>query len=933
MPTINQDTLVSLDLETTGLNPKSDRIIEVGAVKFRGDQQLDTFSALINPRRELSPLILDMTGITQREVDGAPDWDDLKSGVIEFVSGAPIIGHNVGFDASFLRTHGVKTDRLYDTMSMAEIALPRGPEYSLVRLSQRFNFVHANPHRALSDALATRDLFLHLLSIISGFDRDVLEQIKRLGGYSGTSLAVLANRILDTTDTTSITPSKTFSGVDLKDISARIRPAARIPRVKPHGYNPDERSLSEHVGSIFGVNGELERSLQGFESRSEQIEMSKAVAQAIESQHHLVVEAGTGVGKSLAYLIPSVLHALNTGARVVISTNTINLQEQLIGKDIAITTEALSDYGESAADIRATQLKGRANYLCIKRWQNSVLTTEPDETESKLLSKIMVWLSDTETGDRNELALGRMSSLFNRFSAQGALSCPANDGPCFLRKARNDANNSNVVIINHALLMSDIAMGGGLLPEHDVLIIDEAHNLESAATNHLGFSVNQFQLENELRRLIGSSGVCRRLASVISKTDNNPLDASQNIALAATDAVQVAIETTSTFFKIAAQIATDAENHSQQHSELRLTSAVRTQPIWSDFEIVWENVNTRLLEVCQYLATLCEQASASKDKSDEGLVLDGHSIRDSIETAVSALREAIPEPKDDGVYWLRSQSGRRGTTINGAPLNVSTILNEAIFNTERPVVLTGATVAYENSFERYRSSIGMDGGEDLVLGSPYDYEKNTLIVVPEDLPAPGEPGFAKATADALVDIAKASAGRVLVLFTSISALDNARKAISPLLKTLGIRVIAQGSDGPPSRIMRMLAESTPTIALGTNSLWEGVDLQGASIDALVMARLPFPVPSDPIVAARSELLEDGFNDYSIPEAVQRFRQGFGRLIRSQKDRGVFVILDNRIVRKNYGVKFQRALPKCNVRRLSVERLSETLGNWRNKQSL
>jgi DNA polymerase-3 subunit epsilon/ATP-dependent DNA helicase DinG len=227
----------------------------------------------------------------------------------------------------------------------------------------------------------------------------------------------------------------------------------------------------------------------------------------------------------------------------------------------------------------------------------------------------------------------------------------------------------------------------------------------------------------------------------------------------------------------------------------------------------------------------------------------------------------------------------------------------------------------------------MDGGKDLVLGSPYDYEKNTLIVVPEDLPAPGEPGFAKATADALVDIAKASAGRVLVLFTSISALDNARKAITPLLKTLGIRVIAQGSDGPPARIMRMLAEPTPTIALGTNSLWEGVDLQGASIDALVMARLPFPVPSDPIVAARSELLEDGFNDYSIPEAVQRFRQGFGRLIRSQKDRGVFVILDNRIVRKNYGVKFQRALPKCNVRRLSVERLSETLGNWRNKQSL
>ena len=249
------------------------------------------------------------------------------------------------------------------------------------------------------------------------------------------------------------------------------------------------------------------------------------------------------------------------------------------------------------------------------------------------------------------------------------------------------------------------------------------------------------------------------------------------------------------------------------------------------------------------------------------------------------------------------------------------MLRKSLFEDHSSVVLTGATVAYQNSFERYRASIGMEGGEDLVLGSPYDYEKNTLIVVPEDLPAPGEPGFAKASAEALFDIAKASAGRVLVLFTSISALDNARKAISPVLNPFGIRVIAHGTDGSPARIMRMLAESTPTIALGTSSLWEGVDLEGESIDVLVMARLPFPVPSDPIVAALTELLEDdgrdSFNDHMIPEAVQRFRQGFGRLIRSQNDRGVFVVLDNRIVRKQYGVKFQKSLPKCNVRRLSV----------------
>jgi DNA polymerase-3 subunit epsilon/ATP-dependent DNA helicase DinG len=477
--------------------------------------------------------------------------------------------------------------------------------------------------------------------------------------------------------------------------------------------------------------------------------------------------------------------------------------------------------------------------------------------------------------------------------------------------------------------MSDIAMGGGLLPEHDVLIVDEAHHLESAATSHLGFSVNQFQLENELRQLTGNRGILSRLAATVSKGVVNALDASTNIAAQATEAVESAIQNASVMFDLAAQIAATEARGSQQQSELRLTSGVRSQPIWSDMEIAWENANTRLLEVSAHLGELCEQASATKDSSAEGLVLDAYAVKDSVESAVTALREAIPEPLEESVYWLRAQTGNRGTNINGAPLDVSHKLNQALFETDKSVILTGATIAYEKSFERYRNSIGLSTGKDFVLGSPYDYKKNTLIAVPEDMPAPGDPGFANATADVLVDIAKSSAGRVLVLFTSISALDNARKAISSVLGKEGIRVIAQGADGSPARIMRMLAEDGPTIALGTSSLWEGVDLQGASLDALVMARLPFPVPSDPIVAARSEQFEDGFGEYSIPEAVQRFRQGFGRLIRSKTDRGVFVILDNRIVTKNYGVKFQRSLPRCTVRRVSSERLFPLLESWKN----
>ncbi len=932
MTGLREDILISLDLETTGTQASSDHIIEVGAVKFRGDEQIDTFSELVNPHRRLSSFIVGLTGISQADVDSAPDWEDVKPRLAEFISGVPIVGHNVGFDVSFLRSHKVYPDGVYDTMSMAEIALPAGPEYSLGRLSQRFGFSHDNPHRALSDALVTRDLFLHLLSIIEEFDRSVLEQVKALGAYAGTPLGKLASRLLES-DTSALLPtSDNLTGIDAKELSRRLRSAGRIPPVEPHEYEEAETGISAAVEEIFSEGGSLEKSLAGFEARPEQVEMARAVTAAIESGEHLVVEAGTGVGKSLAYLVPSVLHAIRTGGKVMISTNTINLQEQLIGKDVEITKAALAEFGESPGQMHATQLKGRANYLCFKRWQNAVLHTEPNDVESKLLSKILVWLRQTETGDRSELALGRLTPLFTRFSAQGAAMCPSNEGPCFLRKARNLANTSNVVIVNHALLMSDIAMGGGLLPDHDVLIIDEAHHLESAATTHLGFSVNQFQLENDLRQLIGNRGILARLARVISEGEINALDASTNVALEATAAVEAAIQNTSTMFELATQIAGAESNGRPTGAELRLTGAVRSQPVWSEFEIMWENANARLLEVSKHLGTLCEQAATSKDSSSEGLVLDAHAVKDSVESAVSSLREAIPEPDPDSVYWLRAQAGNRGTNINGAPLDVSAKLNEALFSSDRTVILTGATVAYEKSFERYRASIGMEGGSDLVLGSPFDYKKNALIVVPEDMPEPGAAGFANATAGVLIDIAKAStagAGRVLALFTSISALDNARKSITPELGQLGIRVIAQGADGSPARIMRMLADEGPTIALGTNSLWEGVDLQGASLDALVMARLPFPVPTDPIVAARSEQFDDGFLDYSIPEAVQRFRQGFGRLIRSRTDRGVFIILDNRIVTKNYGVKFQRALPKCTVRRVSSERLFPLLESWRN----
>ena len=298
-------------------------------------------------------------------------------------------------------------------------------------------------------------------------------------------------------------------------------------------------------------------------------------------------------------------------------------------------------------------------------------------------------------------------------------------------------------------------------------------------------------------------------------------------------------------------------------------------------------------------------------------------------TAVYFIRTATKADVKDSTVEQDVVTG----ALHGAPLDVGPILRERLFARDASVILTGATLSHEGSFERITSSIGLDDTGELSLGSPFDYRQAALIAVPEDIAEPGGTGYAQDTAAAIGAVAMGVRGRTLALFTSNSALENARRALAESLSSLGIKVIGQGHDGSPQRIMQALAAETDIVALGVSSLWEGADLQGAGLDALVMARLPFPVPSDPVFSARSELFEDGFGEYAVPEAVLRFRQGFGRLIRSKTDRGIFVILDRRILTKGYGRSFQKALPKATVRRTLISELESLARNWKNGEEV
>ena len=922
-------TFVSIDLETTGLDPQKDKIIEVGAVKFSGDVEIGRFSSLVNPGRRLSEFITSLTGISQDDVDGAPRWNKVSPDLAQFLGDSPVVAHNAGFDTGFLRANGVyPRGPVFDTLDLAWVVLPSEPSYGLGRLAQKISASHDTPHRALSDALVTRDLFLYLSRRLGEFDMPVLAQLQRMSEESGWPVGVLASLAIAERPRRPGDEAFVPTGLDPRELIERLQTPRRQRTSELQICRSD---FLEAVEEIFAPDGPLKSALPAFEERSEQLTMAKSVAEAIADGENLVVEAGTGVGKSIAYLAGAALHASQGGRPIIVSTNTINLQAQLLQKDAPVVEQTLSTAGHlEESELEISELKGRGNYLCYRRWAHAIQSGRSSEQETSLLGKCLVWLQDTETGDRSELGLGRQTPAFGRISAQGAAECPPGRGPCFLRKARNRAFGADILIINHALLMSNAAMEGGLLPPHDALIVDEAQHLVSAATNHLGFSLSQQQFQAELARLSGERGLIAELSNALQGEGAN-VEALNPVPVEAGHASEAAsrVSTQATAFFEVLQSTYKAFTGDEYAQRLRITSGLRAQPIWAGLEVAWENFDVTLSVLIERFSVLARRGNEASSESEDlsATMLDVTAALDELHAARSGLRQCIPHPDDGMVYWISSRPRDESLFLNGAPLDVGPILREKLFEHERSVVLTGATLGYEGNADRFRQMVGIDGGKDLFMGSPFDYKRAALVAVPEDMPEPGRQGYAATVADAIEDIATKLRDRVLVLFTSNSALESARRLLSPRLEAAGIRLISQGADGPPHRVMSELAVDKEAVALGTSSLWEGVDLEGASIKALVMTRLPFPVPTDPVVEARSELYEDGFGEYMVPEAVVRFRQGFGRLIRSGTDRGAFVILDRRVISRGYGRKFQRALPQCTVKRTSVSRVGELVAAW------
>jgi len=969
-----QRLYVALDLETTGLNVKRDTIIEIGAVLFQGTQILERFTTLVNPQRPIPHFIQQLTGIRSADVAQAPTLPEVLPELLSFVRPdvTAVIAHNVDFDLGFLKQAGINFHRpALDTFELSTILLPNMASYNLGELCLALGIHLEDAHRAQDDAEAAAQLFMELQARIHALPVQVIQQIIESGqgmDWSPLSLFELAQH--------QISYSQSAGRSVGRAVSSPIAPEMDLtPALYDQLNNPPSEEQpqwqcvpAEHISEIFSSNGILAQQLgDDYEEREGQRTMSVRVAEALHNGEHLLIEAGTGVGKSLAYLLPALLWSQHNGQRVVVATNTIALQDQLLHKDIPQAQALLVSMGYSPPN--ATLLKGRSNYLCMRRLHVWRTSHRLNKAELRVLAKVLVWQANTKTGDVSELFLPNdvESAIWRNLCSDSATCTPErcmvvhSDGQLdhgvenirdYFWNARARADHAHLLVVNHALLLVDLVTEGDVLPPYQHLIVDEAHRMEQSATEQQTYRVHWPYVESLLRQLTMQGSLLPMLSHLKDQQTAN--DASlgyEELNLIH----QQAVQTIGAFFHLAERVRALALEQSEirknvdYSQRLALDNKIRSHPLWTELEIEWETDRQELHDLILKLGALADGLTEPRQSSREPSSLYQRKLWDELLGELDSVTEALTELMDwleqiigpssgmnhaELVTWLeienidryREHQEQMSVRLLCAPLHVSDHLEKALVRQQRAAIFTGATLRTGSGFDFIQERLGLWHAKTATVSSPFDYKKSTMLYMPDGMPEPNHPHYQQSVEQAIIDAATTLGGRTMALFTSYAHLRATADAIRAPLNQMGINVLQHGTSSR-MRLLREYTESGRSVLLGTRSFWEGIDLPGDQLLCLFIARLPFSVPTDPLVAARSAEFDDPFNEYTLPESVLRFRQGFGRLIRRTSDRGTVVLLDSRIWRRSYGQTFLDALPACTVRHAPLSNLGTEIVDW------
>jgi DNA polymerase-3 subunit epsilon/ATP-dependent DNA helicase DinG len=904
-------------------------------VSVYSDTSIRALILAITPQGRFAA-ITSTDGKIEASLDGGPEN---ARKLADLAAGVPVITDAPRRACDLLTGAGLRNPRVWDVLELAVLLAPSCPRDSLDRAAAFFGLVVDGTGLG-RQAQCLSMLFELLLAIIGQLETQTLLHVTRLAAGLDWPLSTLFTQIQSGRSLSSLETDVLASATPIGGWIAQAAGSRRRHADGTDPYQPSTPVLDpEDIATRLAPDGPIAAALDGYEPRREQTLMTQLVAEALNNGGQLLVEAGTGTGKSLAYLLPAALRALAGQQRVLVSTATTTLQDQLFDHDLPLAQAGV----RAEQPLRATVLKGRNNYLCLRRWQTMLHAGDLAPADRMLLIKTLFWLPQTASGDRAELHLTPAEEeSWQRLSAVAEACTPLRCayhriGVCFLARARRAAEDSHVVVANHALLLSDLVSRSRVLPDYDVLIIDEAHHLEDEATQQLGWRSGERELLNRLERLwtpgLTSSGAIPEALALIAASSGMRLPADLRPSLERGEqAVSLLGAAVRNFFVGLLRLLEDPDLVAAgvDDASLRITPAVRAGSSWQELEQVWadaaqqaQEVERTIVEVTAELESLPGANDAAHDLAGE---LGGH--LDYWRDVRRRLQACVLQPGPGTVHWVSGGGRYRSAWLNAAPIEVSGLLRDRLFSAPEASVLVSATLAIDGSFGYVKKRLGLDEAAAHALGSPFDYARAALLYVPNDLPDPTQPGYQVVLERTIVDVVTRLHGRTLVLFTSRAHLKATHAALRDRLAAQGISLLAQGIDeSSRTRLLETFRHGSRSVLFGTNAFWEGIDVVGDALSCVMVARLPFAVPTDPVYAARAEQFDNPFADFAVPQAVLRLKQGFGRLIRSRTDRGVVVVLDRRVVTRFYGQIFLRSLPPCSIKQGPSARAGLEAAEW------